>query len=275
MYTECELSLLEIHEGTLEILKKIIQICDEIKINYFVAFGTLLGTVRHQGFIPWDDDCDISMLAPEYEKFLEYCDLHESELYPFKIMHRGNTKNYPFSIARFCDLRYIMKSAADDDVGMGMFVDIYRYDGAGNKREEAKSLVGFKKKIYFVAWNYAARKKFFVSSKGLFFTLCRIPVYIYARIKGMNYFLDKIDKYKNLFPLEESNYIVCYWDNVLEGMGKRHYLGYEMMKFEGIDVKVPVDYETVLTEYYGDYMQLPPVEEQVPTHEYSLYRKGE
>ena len=68
------LTIEEIHEGTLIILKKIIEICDKINVNYFIAYGTLIGAVRHQGFIPWDDDLDIIMLRPEYDKFVAYCD---------------------------------------------------------------------------------------------------------------------------------------------------------------------------------------------------------
>ena len=88
-----ELSIEEIHEGTLGILKKIIEICDEINVNYFLAYGSLIGAVRHGGFIPWDDDLDIVMLRPDYEIFNQYCLKHERELYPFKLINRKNEKS--------------------------------------------------------------------------------------------------------------------------------------------------------------------------------------
>ncbi len=59
------LSLEQIHAGTAEVLKVIIRICDQLNINYFLIFGSLLGAARHQGFIPWDDDLDVAMLRPE------------------------------------------------------------------------------------------------------------------------------------------------------------------------------------------------------------------
>ena len=83
-----ELSIQEIHEGTLGILKKIIDICDKVGVNYYLAYGSLIGAVRHGGFIPWDDDLDIVMLRPDYEVFCQYCMKHERELYPFKLIDK-------------------------------------------------------------------------------------------------------------------------------------------------------------------------------------------
>lgn len=81
-----ELTLAEIHEGTLEVLKRFISVCDQIGVQYFLAYGSLIGAVRHHGFIPWDDDLDVIMLRPDYEKFREYCNKHEGELTPFRFL---------------------------------------------------------------------------------------------------------------------------------------------------------------------------------------------
>ena len=71
-----ELTIEEIHEGTIGILKKIIELCDMLQVNYYIMYGSLIGAVRHHGFIPWDDDLDIAMLRPEYEKLCSYCETH-------------------------------------------------------------------------------------------------------------------------------------------------------------------------------------------------------
>lgn len=102
-----ELSIQEIHEGTLGILKKIIDICDKVGVNYYLAYGSLIGAVRHGGFIPWDDDLDIVMLRPDYEVFCQYCMKHEQELYPFKLINRQSEKNILIILLdlMICDIR--------------------------------------------------------------------------------------------------------------------------------------------------------------------------
>ena len=99
MLCQKELSLDEIHKVTLDTLKIIISICERMKINYFLAYGSLLGAVRHGGFIPWDDDCDLIMTRGDYEKFISYCKENEDSLKPFCIMDESSVADYPYGIA--------------------------------------------------------------------------------------------------------------------------------------------------------------------------------
>lgn len=127
------LELSEIHQVTIGVVKKIIDICKNQNIKYFVMYGSLIGAVRHKGFIPWDDDFDIIMLRPEYERFMNYCYTHKEELKPYQLINRYTNENYPFNISRFCDCRYEMiRDDGEENAGMGIFVDIYPFDGLGN-----------------------------------------------------------------------------------------------------------------------------------------------
>ena len=79
------LNMEEIHEVALGILKKIDEITAKLDLQYFLAYGTLIGAVRDHGFIPWDDDVDIMMFRKDYDIFAEYCISHEKEISPYRL----------------------------------------------------------------------------------------------------------------------------------------------------------------------------------------------
>ena len=133
---EKELTLREIQLGELKILKKIKEICSLINIDYFLFCGTLLGAVRHHGIIPWDDDIDVGMMRKDYEIFVSYCKEHDKELLPFKLFHYTTNKKYIYPIARLVDTRYVVDYKDFKDYGLGLFVDLYPFDGCGNSIEE-------------------------------------------------------------------------------------------------------------------------------------------
>lgn len=94
-----ELTIEDIHSVTLKLVEKLIQICDDVGVNYYVAYGSLIGVVRHKGFIPWDDDFDVVMLRDDYETFCDYCMRHQDDMKPYKLFTRKNEENYPYNIA--------------------------------------------------------------------------------------------------------------------------------------------------------------------------------
>ena len=269
-----EMTLEEIHYETVGLIKKLITICDKLEIYYYLAFGTLIGAARHKGFIPWDDDCDIFMLRPDYDKFLAYCAEHEEELAPCKLMNRHNTPNYPFAISRFCDLSFHMESDISCYVDMGLFIDVYPFDAAGNDLKYIYKDLMWKKrlissKLYFSQGNPMPKnKKSFVNK------VISYMIYLYARNKKPEVYLEQLEALANTFDMEQSKYIACMiWDADAWPIEKACCDGYKLMDFEDVKAKVPMDYEKVLNIWYTDYKQLPPEEERVPHHEYKLYRK--
>ena len=272
---EKELTIEEIHEGSLVILKKIIEICEKIQVNYFLAYGSLIGAVRHKGFIPWDDDLDLIMLRPDYDKFCQYCIQNAEGLYPFKLLNRTVDPAYPFGISRFCDLRFRLENDKVADAGMGMFVDLYPFDGLGNDKKKTQKVIGRKKKMLIDGLYSVLEKDYYKpSNKGILRRIAKRCFHEYACLRGKDYFLDKLDALKHVYPLDDSKYVgSAAWDAKLVIHDKFHFTSYEYLEFEGIKVKVPFQYKQVLKNSYGDYMKLPPVEQRAPTHEYRLYRK--
>lgn len=269
-----ELTLEEIHACTLEVLQKLISICDTLQINYFAMYGTLIGAVRHNGFIPWDDDLDVAMLRPEFDKFVQYCLVNQDALYPFRLMDVAVDPDYPFMIPRFCDMRYQMVYHEMPDLNMGVFIDIYPFDGVGKADpKEIQKLIRAKNR-YITGMTYAVSKTFPGSQKGLIHKAIRYLYYRYSKKKGRDYYVNKIKKLCRSYSLASSTYIGCLaWNETIKPIHKAHFLDYEMLAFEQITIKSPKNYDTVLRTSYGDYMQLPPDSQRVPYHNYSIYKR--
>lgn len=123
----------ELKEIQLGILREIDKLCKAYHLKYFMSDGTLLGAVRHKGYIPWDDDLDIWMPRKDYEK-LEQIMNQEGSCY--KVVNHKNTKGYIYAFGKAVDTRTILKENIEVNCPMGIYVDIFPYDGlpGGKKR---------------------------------------------------------------------------------------------------------------------------------------------
>ena len=79
-----ELTLREIQLVQFDVLKRLRDLCDQLNIKFYIMYGTLLGAVRHKGFIPWDDDIDVVMYREDFEVLVDYCNKHMANLHPFR-----------------------------------------------------------------------------------------------------------------------------------------------------------------------------------------------
>ena len=270
-----ELNIEQIHKVTLGIVEKLIEICDKINVNYYVAYGSLIGVVRHKGFIPWDDDFDVVMLRDDYEKFCDYCIKNENELKPFKLLSRKCEKKYPYNIARLNNMNY--KAVYDNVQGYesGIFIDIYPLDGAGSDVDKVLKKVEKKKSNLFRITLWSIDDHYTKSTYNKWYrSIIKYFVRGYSKIRGANHFLDKMENFKNLYDINNSRYIAeMTWDSGLTLYEKSWFDKYIYMDFENLKVKVPIGYDDFLRCHYGDYMKFPPKKEQVPHHEYKVYQR--
>ena len=271
----------EMQEVELEILKVLSQICEEQKLDYFLMYGTLLGAARHKGFITWDDDLDIMMKRSDYDKLLVYLIEHEEELKPYKLFSKENNSDYPFMIARFCDTRYKYVANNEKDCGMGLFVDIYPLDGAGHSWKEVQKRGDYFRFLSSMCF-LASRKHFFVdhieysSKKSVKQTMIKFPLYLLAKAVGVKFWFKRLERLKDKYKYEECSYVgpTTWQSDYRRDVMKKEWVDETIfIDFEDVKFRVPKYYKEVLKHKYGNYMEMPPVEKRVATHDYKAYRK--
>lgn len=268
----------DIQRVSLEILKFVTSLCEREGFRYCLMYGTLIGAIRHQGYIPWDDDVDIMMPRPDYEKFLKYCYDHNEELGIYRIFNTDTNKDYIYGITRVSDSRYnIIKEETSENCGMGIFIDVYPYDGLGNDKEEALRLLSISRRccdiiVDMTRANQSVPKK--LNYKGKI-------VYLFNRfinrIRGVRYYLHKNSSLRGEYKFDESEFVgplMWYFSKPHAVLFKRSWFDNLIkMPFEDGMFYVPSEYHDLLTQAYGDYMKPPPVEKRIYQHQYKAYKK--
>jgi lipopolysaccharide cholinephosphotransferase len=271
-----QLNIEEIQNHSVKILYSLDEICRQEGIKYFLAYGTLLGAVRHNGFIPWDDDIDVQMPREDYDRFEEYCINHSEELYPLALFSQKTESKYPYVINRLCDTRYTIKRDEYEDCGMGLFVDIYPLDGMGNTIYEAVSI---ERRVHPLSSMFCQSSKKYIkigTTRKKWKIIAKYLTFHYAKLKGKHYFGKKIDAISKEHNYEDSEYVGCV---VWRTYGKRDIYKKEWMdeliehKFEDKMLMIPKQYDSILSQIYGDYMTMPPVEKRTPHHYYKAYKR--
>ncbi len=266
----------EVQLGELEIVKKLDEICTRLNLRYFLAYGTLIGAVRHQGFIPWDDDLDITMPRPDYEVLMEYLATHAQEIAPLKLMHYKTSKDYIYPIARVVDTRYWVDYQNAKDYDLGLFVDVYPLDGCGNTEEEAMQLLHKNYSDYRMV-ALAGHDRYRPSLQGgLVRSVGKLAAYCYVQLRGTHFFIKKLDKNGKKYPFEDCAYVdATIWDETMTPFKREWFQDVVRLPFEDAMLCVPARYHEILTRVYGDYMQLPPEEDRIGHHYYTAYLRDE
>lgn len=259
-----------------DILDVISQLCDKLNLRYFLVYGTLIGAIRHQGYIPWDDDLDIMMPRKDHDALVDYLRQHISEYEHLEIFNHEVNDKYPYMITRISDNRYKIIMDNEDEYGMGVFIDIYPFDGLGNTKEEALKF-GLKGDRISSLCYQATRKRFAIeTTTSKIRKIIKLPVFIFAKICGKDLFQNKLQKLARLKSYDDSKYVGCVvW---LSGGEKdifpREWFDeYIMVQFENKKYRAPKEYDLFLRHIYGDYMQLPPEKDRIGHHNYKVVRR--
>lgn len=268
-----KLDLDEIKKISFQVLCQVRDICEKYNISYSLTGGTLIGAVRHKGFIPWDDDIDIMMPRPDYDRFIKI--IREGD-YGFNLKATEICgKNYIYPFAKACHRCTILKenSTQDTDMNLGVYVDIFPVDGMGKYYKTAKirtMMFQFLHGLKITSnWSKYHRSKL----RKWYYEPFRYVCYLISKLLSKNYIDKKLDKFVRKKKFENSNYAGRMVGDFgsKEIMKKLLFESSVKVEFEGELFDAVADYDTFLTGLYGDYMKLPPIEKQVTHHEFEAY----
>lgn len=256
----------ELQKIELELLKNFIEICKKLDLTYFLVCGTALGAVKYEGFIPWDDDVDVALPREDYRIFCEKAPKMLTEGVFLQTYETDDKYPCIFAKIRNSNTTYIEKTCAKISMNHGVYIDVFPLDGYPEDIKAQKRLE--KKKLIY---------KLQISS--VYKSDCSLKVKILRKIfrilgihKRTNIILSKYERLISAYPTETSK-IWCNhgnWQGKLEYAPKEQYGKGSLMKFEGLDVRVPERYDEYLTQKYGDWRFDPPEKEQIGHHYYSI-----
>ncbi len=250
----------ELRQIQIGILDEVHRFCESHNLRYFLSSGTLIGAVRHKGYIPWDDDIDIYMPRKDYEEFLA---TYHDQTGRFKSINPYQESNYYYTFAKVVDLRTKMIETETEGYEIGVYMDIFPVDYVTDDLQERKRVFKLKKLLYKIRrckisnanplrsrlayWCY---KSLPVSAHYVFRLIQRLIV-LGKPTRTVCNMTEAGPKIKGCFPAED---IASSVD----------------IEFEGKLYKTMVGYKDYLERTYGDYMTLPPVEQRV-THQFEAY----
>ena len=267
--SEIEFDKRELQLKLCDILYAVAKICEEHDIRYYLDGGTTLGAVRHQGFIPWDDDIDIVMPRPDFEYFLKIANEKLPEYYEVRT-HKTHPGGHVYPWAKIEDGRttVVVDWQRHLNYKGGIFIDLFPLDGLpGNKiiRKWYMNLILFlSRKLLSISYidinKYEKKGIKLCIVKFLHWDICRSGLHhlIHALLRCYKY--DKCKYVAN-----------CIGEYGLKNIMKKEFYGIPVYKeFEGNLYRVPEKYDLYLKQLYGNYMELPPLDKRCSLHNFYI-----
>lgn len=269
-----EMSVEECRKVQLDMLDALAAVCKEYGLRYYLSGGTLLGAIRHKGFIPWDDDIDINMPRPDCEKLME--------------ITGGKIGNYVLRTAdmemfapccesfRLYNYDVVIESAVGGTAVKHpnyypVFIDIFPIEGLPTDEKETKK--HYAKVMVLRKLMRVAQLKHMQGS-NLKAHIFHIVAWIPTKIVGYRKFAEMIQEHVQKYKFDEQEYVgvmTAPAQTLSEKVLKADYIKPIEVSFEGRTYIGPSNYDTYLSQLYGDYMKLPPKEKQKSHHVFRFF----
>ncbi len=254
----------ELKRVQLNILKDVHNFCIENNINYWLDSGTLIGAIRHKGYIPWDDDIDIGMLRDDYNKFLREYNKRDSKYKCYSI-ENNNKMYYPF--AKVLDTSTILYEPDEKGNKLCINIDLFPYDNAPISKE--KTIKIYKKRNRLQRFRSLASHNVHAGCflRKTLIVMISLPFKLFPK----GYFDRKIVKNALCAYGQNTRRIGNFTSREEIFSDERIFDSFVDVEFEGNMFKAPIGYDEWLRDFYGDYMVLPPEKERISMHNYKAY----
>lgn len=247
------------------IAKEIVRICNKYNILYYLDGGTQLGAIRHKGFIPWDDDFDIAMKRPDYEKFIKVCE-KELDKKKFFLQTEWSEEKYCFAFTKIQLLgtEIIEDFSKNVDIHHGIFVDIFPYDNLPDNSIQQR---------WFLCKNFILKNLIWVKCGYGTREHKRKTSYFIFKILGALFSVKYLKKKRYELIIQNNKDItkLCFTSDYPKiKLYNSWFTSFTFYKFETEEFIGMKDYDSYLKTLYGEYMKLPPIEDRVQHSNYKI-----
>lgn len=256
-----------------DILAYIDEVCRKNNIKYYLMFGTLLGAVRHKGFIPWDDDIDVAM---DRKNFLQLIDAVREDNHPYyKLMWLTEKADYDLPLPKMIDTRTeLIQAGRKSELMLGIWVDVFILDDVPDdlrKQKKTLNTFAFAEEI----WNYSQYRFYSLRKKPNWRAKAKWIIYSCLALPGSRFWANIMYRAANKHNGKSAQHFApLVFCGIKRIAYKKEWFGNGAeLEFEGRNYMVPQNWDALLTSIYGDYMTPPPEDKRNSRHGFTVYYK--
>lgn len=269
---DTEIDIQDLHFALLKLLKKFDSVCRTYGVDYSIGFGTMLGAIRHKGFIPWDDDVDIIITRENYQKLLGI----PLEVYgeDFFLQNVYTDRGYPYNTTRLRlnNSSMIYEKWVMASFHQGIYIDIIPLDNVPDNRiKKYKQSFDI---IMLTPFRFARNKEVFFNGGKNIPNFIKRFAYSFMKMFPLDKLYEKEQRIEKKYNKQETKYMRFLSEGNLllkrwyptKPIESRYMMKFVEVEFEDTKLLCSAYYKELLEFWYGDYMQLPPKEKQVIYH---------